>query len=401
MEALDITLNRKPVKPTLYSKVALGIGQILLWGGSYFILSVLAKPIMQETGWSYQMVYGALSLSLLISGLVLPSIGKVIQASERNYMLQYAGAVMAVGLTILSLSSHFWMFLMGWAIIGVAMGMGLYDALFASMGKAFGKDTGNAIEQVTLISSLAPSLSWFLTSLLLNNFGWRMTCFVYAGLLLITISPIHRMVFPSATDEHASLPKKYKTANVTTGAYQVKTYNLVLISFTLGAVLTTGIVIHLIDVLLHQDLTMTAALGVVAFLGPSQAGIRALDLILPKQPPVKMAVVSAAAMLAGIVLLFTSRTFVIPAVVLFGMGNGLRSILRGTLPLSIFGQKGYAEMIGKLGRWPLIAQALTPFVGGFLLQKFSLATFLLVFCAVALINLLLCLLICKVIADRH
>ena len=58
--------------------IVLGLAQILLWGGSFFILAILAGPIMKETGWSHQLVYGSLSLSLLVSGLVSPKIGRII-----------------------------------------------------------------------------------------------------------------------------------------------------------------------------------------------------------------------------------------------------------------------------------------------------------------------------------
>jgi hypothetical protein len=65
--------------PTLPGNVALGLTQIVLWGGSFFLLAVLADPIVQSTGWPQGMVVGALSLAILISGVLSPWIGRMIR----------------------------------------------------------------------------------------------------------------------------------------------------------------------------------------------------------------------------------------------------------------------------------------------------------------------------------
>lgn len=388
-------------RPSVLKNAALGVAQILLWGGSYFMLSVLATPIMKDTGWSYQMVFGALSLSLLISGLILPYIGTLIQTNKKNLILQYAGIVIALGLVVLGLSQHFIIFLSGWTVIGIGMGMGLYDALFASIGKMYGSNSGKVIVQVTLISSLAPTITWTITSLLLSGFGWRNTCFIYAAVLILTILPLHRFVFSDAGNAHESNEKISGTDMGSDEVHDTKVYYLLLVSFTIGSILTTGIVIHLMDILLSKNITMATALGIVAFLGPSQAGVRVLELILPKRSPIKMSIVSAIAMLTGVLLLFFDPLVAIPGVILFGMGNGLKAILRGTLPLSIFGQKDYAALIGKLGRWPLIAQAVTPFIGGILIQQFNMYTFLFICCLLAATNIVLCLVLRKMVTPSY
>ncbi|MFP3670384.1 hypothetical protein SB717_35445, partial [Priestia sp. SIMBA_032] len=54
---------------------------------------------------------------------------------------------------------------------------------------------------ITLISSLAPSVTWLSLNFLLNHFGWRNTCFIYAFILFIVILPIHRYVFKDNDSE--------------------------------------------------------------------------------------------------------------------------------------------------------------------------------------------------------
>ncbi len=387
-------------KPSISKNVALGIAQIILWGGSYFILSVLADPIMKDTGWSYAMVYGSLSIALLISGLLLPKIGSIINEKEKNLILPYAGFVMAGGLVILGLSEHFLLFLSGWVVIGVAMGMGLYDALFASLGKNYGKATSKVIVQVTLIASLAPTISWSIVSLLLSNYGWRNTCFIYAILLLVTVYPIHRFAFPAAANSVTRTPHPVSKGTVPADIFHSKLFYLLLSSFTIGAVLTTGIVVHLIDILLAKGITMATIISIVAFLGPSQAVVRVIELVFSKNAPVRTAIIAAFATLIGILLFLFDPNVAYLGVILFGMGNGLRSILRGTLPLAVFGQESYAVVIGKLARFPLLAQAITPFICGFLIQQFSVSVFIYTFCLLALVNIILCFIIRQEIAQQ-
>ena len=57
------------------------------------------------------------------------------------------------------------------------------------------------------------------------------------------------------------------------------------------------------------------------------------------------------------------------ALILYGAGNGVFSIAKGTLPLAQFGSQRYAPLVGKLARPSLIAQALAPTLGALLLEK--------------------------------
>lgn len=374
--------------PGLLPVALLGFAQILLWGGSYFLLSVLAAPIMEEMKWSYQQVYGCLSLALLIAGLLLPRVGRLIDTAGRNYALQYAGVVMAAGLVLVGLSHHYFLFITGWIIMGIAMAMGLYDALFASLGKQYGSQAHKAIVQVTLISCLAPSISWSFSLLLLDHFGWRNTCLLYALLLLLVILPIHWYAFPAQDKRTAPDKAEEPIPALSPALFRSRVYYLILFNFTIGALLNTGIVVYLIDILSASKMAMASVLTITALLGPSQAAARALELVLPKKSVLGTAVLSGVAHLVGILLLLIGADTAAFAVVLFGLGNGMRSILRGTLPLHVFGKEGYPVIIGRLGRLPLIAQAFAPFAGGLLIAQGGVTAFLVTCASLAGINLI-------------
>ena len=54
---------------------ALGLTQILAWGSSYYLLAVLAAPVVAETGWPLSWVVGSLSGGLLVAARVSPRVG--------------------------------------------------------------------------------------------------------------------------------------------------------------------------------------------------------------------------------------------------------------------------------------------------------------------------------------
>ncbi|MGF7164627.1 MFS family permease [Pantoea sp. AN62] len=168
-------------KPGVAAIITLGAIQILSWGGSFYLMAVMANPIAMETGWSQQWIYGALSTGILVSGLLAPLSGRIIARTGGRLLLAMSGAVMALGLVIMAFSYHLPLLLFAWVIIGVGMAMGLYDALFATLGTCYGAQARAAITGITLISGFCTTLVWPGTALLIHALGWRGACLRLPG----------------------------------------------------------------------------------------------------------------------------------------------------------------------------------------------------------------------------
>ena len=82
---------------------ALGVGQTMAWGSSFYLTPVLAKPIAEATGWPLTWVVGALSLGLLVSGLVSPRVGRAIDRSGGRIVLAASAVLLGAGLACLGL----------------------------------------------------------------------------------------------------------------------------------------------------------------------------------------------------------------------------------------------------------------------------------------------------------
>jgi MFS family permease len=78
---------------------------------------------------------------------------------------------------------------------------------------------------------------------------------------------------------------------------------------------------------------------------------------------------SVALVASGVLLLLAGFSILALALALYGAGNGIGSIAKGTLPLALFGPEGYASLMGRLAMPSLLAQALSPSLGAILIER--------------------------------
>jgi MFS family permease len=127
-------------RPRLVVVSAVGVAQILAWGSSYYLPAVLAGPIAADTGWPLAWVVGALSAGLLVSGLVSPRVGHIIERHGGRPVLAASAVLLAVGLLGAGLAPALPVFVAAWVVIGFGMGAGLYDPAFSALGRLYGED---------------------------------------------------------------------------------------------------------------------------------------------------------------------------------------------------------------------------------------------------------------------
>lgn len=347
-------------KPPARAIILLGLVQIIAWGGSFYLLAVLAQPITRETGWSQAWVYGALSLALLVSGLLAPLSGRVIARGDGRQMLACSGLVIALGLVIMALSHALWLFLLAWVVIGTGMAMGLYDALFAALGTLYGSFARGAITGITLISGFCTTLVWPGLAALVTLAGWRGACIIWAAMLVLCVWPMYWLALPGR--HKVSVAKRAATQQ--TAAIAPALFWLLCAIFTLASVIMTAVSVQLITLLQASGYSLAAALGISAVLGPCQVGSRIVDLLFKGSHPIRTTFFSVGLVALGLLLLALAPGLALVSMLLYGAGNGLRAIVRGTLPLAMVPPEDYAQVMGRMARPALIGQAVTPLLMG-------------------------------------
>lgn len=372
--------------PGPFGIVLLGMLQILVWGGSFFLMAVMADPISRDTGWPSQWVYGALSLSLMVSALVAPWSSRLIARYGGRPQMAASGAVVALGLLIMGASHALAWFMMAWAVIGIGMAMGLYEALFATLGGLYGEGAGKAITGITLIAGFASTLSWPAVALGIEHIGWRATCVCYALLLLVVVAPLYWRVLPEGG--RVERPARSQ-AQASTMGVERSLYLMLTSMFAIGAIIMTAIAVQLVAVLQGLGHSLPMAIGLAAMLGPSQVASRVLQILAGKRHPIWTALAWVSLVLAGLLMVAFVPAATAVGLLIFGCGNGLRAIVRGLLPLALMPPDQYVLLMGRMSRPALIGQAVTPVVGGFLFEHYGAIGVLLALILLALANVLL------------
>ncbi len=386
---------------------ALGITQILAWGSSYYLPAVLAQPVARDTGWSLPWVVGGLSLGLLVAGLVSPLVGRQIHGRGGRPVLAASAVLLAAGQFSLAAAPQLAAFIAAWAVIGLGMGAGLYDAAFSTLGRLYGPAAHRRIAALTLFGGLASTACWPLSAAMVEAFGWRGTCIAY-GLIQLCISlPVHLFLLPRETAPPDPEPDRTAPAGPVAGRKVGApaaggVFLLLAATITIGAVISTVISVHLLTLLQSRGLALSAAVALGACVGPSQVGARFIELLIGRHHhPVWTLLASAIFVALGLGLLWLDVPILLPALVLYGAGIGIESIARATLPLTLFGPAHYAPIMGRLARPSLIAQAAAPALAALLLQALGIEPMLAVVVGVAVLNAVLALLLFPLARGRH
>jgi hypothetical protein len=343
---------------------ALGITQILAWGSTLYLLGVLGHPIAVDTGWSYEAIIGGVSLGLLMASIISPRIGRAIGTRGGKLILSGSAVVLAVGLLSLGISQSIAWYLASWLLIGVGMGSGLTDAAFSTLGNIYGESARSAITSLTLFAGFASTICWPLSAYFVEHLGWRGTCFAYAAIQIGIAFPMLLLALPNrslvgSSHEHIGTLERASLA-----AGELPLFAVLATVVTFSASILSMLGVHLLPVLQARGLELSAAVGLGAIVGPSQVAARVVEMLGGRYyHPVWTMVASTILVAAGIGMLLSDFPSYSAAIALYGAGNGIGSVARGTLPLALFGPSRYPALMGRLAQPILMSMAVSPFVG--------------------------------------
>ncbi len=357
-------------RPAFIPISVIGVGQIFAWGSSFYLIAVLAGPVAQETGWPMTWIVAGHSFALFAAGLASPRVGRLIETWGGRKVLAASSLLLAMGHVLLALTSHLAVWYAAWLLLGLGMACGLYDSAFATLAQIYGAQARRAITHVTLFGGLASTICWPLSAVLIEAIGWRGACLAYAALQCGVFLPLHFFALPDPLGERA--------AAVQTDEDKTGRASISLVHLLLGVILTTAAAVaaimsvHLITLLQARGLMLGAAVAMGAIFGPAQVLARIVELAAGRHyHPVWTLFASVLLVFAGVALLSVDGpvALIAASLILYGAGNGVNSIARGTAPLALFGPAGYARLMGKLALPALIAQALAPPLAAVLIER--------------------------------
>jgi predicted MFS family arabinose efflux permease len=353
---------------------ALGTTQTIAWASSYYLPAILAMPIARDLGLSPTSVFAALSGALIIAGLLGPRVGHAIDTFGGRGLLAISNLLFTAGLLLLSFATGWTLLIAAWIILGVGMGMGLYEAAFATLTRIYGAAARRPITGITLIAGFASTVGWPLSSFLDAEYGWRIACQVWAAIHLFVALPLN-LFLPRAK------PLPEVTAVAPSGessSRQSETFAMVILAYVFAATgfVSSGLSALLPTMLVQFGATTQAALFAGMLIGPAQVGARIIEAgWLARYHPLLSARLATLTNPIGVAALALGGPLLAPVfAVFYGAGNGILTIARGTLPLALFGPHGFGRRVGMISLPARATGALAPLAVGLMAEHIGTAT---------------------------
>lgn len=372
---------------------ALGITQIIGWGTTYYALGALSIDIAADRGWSKFLIFGAFSAALLISGLISRAAGRAIDKYGGRRVMAMGSGLAALGCLILAFASDPWIYVTGWLVLGPAMRLILYDAAFPALAQVAGEKSRRSISYLTLFGGLASTVFWPVSHFLSAGIGWQNTFLVYALLHLALCVPLHLWVLERSDEPQSTAHQEAPETALgpfLTGPDRSRAMIAFASVLALNGIVFSSISAHVVP--LFEGLGFTAAMAVTlaALIGPSQVASRIGDILAGHYVKTMTLGLIAVGLLPAALMIFAGGGFALWAALVFaalyGMSNGLMSIIKGIIPLSLFGRQGYGLVIGTLTTPQLILNAIAPTVFALILDQAGPRNGLLIAIAFALLS---------------
>jgi len=368
--------------------LGLGATQIIHWGSVFYCIAVLGPAICADLSLAPEIVYGGLSLALVAGSFTSAWSGRLIDRLGGRHVMAGGSLACALGLAMLASASGVWSYAAAWLVLGLAMPVALYEAAFASLSQVEPVRARRAVTYLTFLGGLASTVFWPLSGMLLSWLGWRGTLLAYAAASLIVCVPLHLLVL---TDRGFRVPDRSPLpppSALLEPADRPRAFRLMALALLLQNFISAGFAVHLINVLTGLGLSSAAAVTVGTFLGPAQVSGRLAEMAFGEHRPAIWTGLAAWGLLplSFALLLGTGAELAAAAAfsIIYGVSNGLTTIARGTIPLALFGARGYGSILGRLAAPARLAGALGPVVYAAAGARFGAAALLWLSLAVSL-----------------
>ncbi|MCB9998290.1 MAG: MFS transporter [Methylobacteriaceae bacterium] len=357
-----------PSRTRLVARI--GVAQLIGYGGTYYLPAILAAPIGRELGLSSNWTFGGLSLALVVSSFIGPAVGRYVDRGGGRRALVASNFAFALGLTLLGLANGLAMTIAAWLFIGLGCGLGYYETAFAALTRLYGVSARRLISGVTLIAGFTSTVSWPLMAWLEAHAGWRGTCFFWVAANLMIALPLN-LTLPApgvVVEPEAASGERSRQPVVLDASSERRAMTAIALMFTATAIVSSGLSAIMPNLLAHFGVSHTTAILASALIGPAQVIGRLAEMgWLTRYHPLVSARLATMFLPIGTgAFVLGGAAFAVPFTMLYGLGNGILTIARGSLPLAIFGPAGYGRRVGLLSAPSRMAAAAAPVAVGML-----------------------------------
>jgi len=385
------------IKETFKSVLGLGITTTIGYGTLFYSFTIMSGQFENEFGWSKSFLFGIFSLGILLGGFLAPIVGKLLDHHGARIIMTIGSFLCFFGLYSISFIQNEWQYITSIIFLEVVSTLVLYESAFVAFSQLAGDKARTPITQITLIAGFASTIFWPLISYLLTIMSWR-EVYITLGLFHIFIAmPIHFFVLkPNLLINNASEKKLLDNLPDTLhikGKKQKEAKLFLIMIFSLIAIPVTVMQTHFMGLLAEFGFEMATAVILGTIIGPAQVVARVVEIIFAKQiTPLQSGFYSILVLCVGLLALIFSGynyVFALLFVILYGAGQGLIAIIRGSVPLYLFGKDGYGKITGDINLYRNIVVATIPFGFAVVMDIFGAYTAVLILIIVSIISLIL------------
>ena len=353
----------------------LSLAQLISWGSLFYTFALVMAPVERELGLSRAESSLAFSIALVVEGLLAYPVGRLIDRGHERLVMTGGSVLAGVCLALHGLVAGVAGFYAVWAGIGAAMAAVLYSPAFAVVTRRFPHDFRRAIITMTFLGGLASTVFMPLTAWLMAAWGWRQAFFSLAVLHWVVCAPLHALALRGAP---LALPPSARPGQAASAGASVHLLSapflLIGVFIVLMMAVTVALPAHMVSLLRENGLSeawviaIPASIGVIQVLGrlllfffERHFDLHLANRLIPCLIPTGLMVLLA----APLVLAFQVET-VLLFVLLYGMGNGMLTIVKGTAMAQYVSRDHVATLNGALGLPLALARASAPVVLGLL-----------------------------------
>jgi len=353
-----------PHRPQALIVASLGVGQMLSFGSSFYLLGVLGDGIARSLALRPALVSSLLSLALLASALSAPAIGRWIDARGGKVVLMSASLAFAAGLVLIAAAQGLVTLCLGVTVLGLGMALGLYETPYAILVGLYAEAARRPMTGIALLGGLGSTTGMAATLALEHAFGWRGACLAWAGMHLGVCLPLIALVIPRLGGRHHSEPAR---AAIPWDRTMVQ-----LAGLFAGAWMVSACIAALLPrVLQGFGLTQAAAVGAASLVGVAAVSMRLAEFtLLRRLPPIVTTRIATLLHPLGAASLMAFGGAAAPLMALGqGAGNGVLTVAKGVLPLSLYGPANYGYRSALLATPARFTQVAGPLLFGLLVDR--------------------------------
>lgn len=369
----------------------MGLAQIIASAAAAYLPAVISVQAADAMGLPSVALFAGFSMALVISALLGPFAGRLVDRMGGRPVLMLSNIFFAVSLVTLGFAQGVWSLILAYTLMGLGLATGLFEIAFAALVRLFGKQARGAITGLTLIAGFASFVGWTVSVWVEAQYGWRGVCWFWALVHLFIGLPLHALMpTPALTanrktgaelDDRPSqitaTPTKNTIADMEITPRQrrkeIITSILLAYVFAASAFVGMGLMMHLPRLLQELGVAVALAFTISSLVGPSQIVGRLIDYFFMQRwhPLISTRWAAVCHPIAAVLMMIFAAPMALVFVLLHGVGNGILIIARGNLPLAIFGSNGYGRRQGWLMMPAKFAQAAAPFLFGLALTEWG------------------------------